>query len=210
MSLSSLLLGMPFAKGVHGSRLSTPLWGGVTPPPRPLPQSHDQISSVWKELESVRKKLDDSSSKTSTAAVNLLPVRMGVWSRGTQRVWSLPIATCNVGCNMASGHCRSHGRVVWPLDAAGSMAGWNGLWTLQVPWQGGMGSGHCRSHGRVWTLQVPWQGGMGSGHCRSHGRVWTLQVPWQGGMGSGHCMSHSRVEWALDTFDVSCPLSGQS
>ena len=80
MSLSSLLLGMcpaTFAKGVHGSWLSTPLWGGVTPPPCPLPQAHDQISSMWKELESVRKKLDDSSMKTSTA-VNLLPVRMGV------------------------------------------------------------------------------------------------------------------------------------
>ena len=51
-----------------------PSWDGIPPP-----QAHDQISSMWKELESVRKKLDGNSLKTEDTSSPVHGGKGWVW-----------------------------------------------------------------------------------------------------------------------------------
>ena len=92
---------------------SLPLSPPSLPPPLPLsspssppsllshslppPQAHDQISSMWKELESVRKKLEDNSLKTIASPITLSPVSEGVRGWSTLLNWLGCPLKINVG-----------------------------------------------------------------------------------------------------------------
>ena len=110
------------------------------PPP---PQAHDQISSMWKELESVRKKLEDNSLKTvTTPPVTFSPVREGVGGRGLHSSLTSRLVGSSTKDKMRSG-------LVW----AGLLYGM--VWAGDSAWDG-MGAVHgilsCMYLVGSWTL----------------------------------------------------------